>query len=475
MATKIGSASLSAELRAEPGSFRDRNGHVYYRDDAVLRGLSAPAMEEWNALVGSEFFARNMAAGRIVQTRRVEPPGDEQWATQWAGWLEHKRIPFVSYPYEWSFSMLKDAAVLQLELLLDALAEDTVVKDATAYNVQWTGSWPVFIDIPSFERLRSGEPWTGYRQFCELLLYPLLLQAYKGIPFHPWLRGRLDGVTVEDCWRAMSWRDLLRPGVLTHVYLQHVLQARYGQSDRRVKDDLRKAGFDKQLIVSNARGLLKLVRGLRWQRSQSAWSDYADNNSYTDMDRDRKIAFVREALAHARPKLVWDLGCNTGTYSRIAAEYAEYVVAMDADHLAVERLYLQLKSEGLTSVLPIVNNLSDPSPRLGWHLAERKALEDRGKPDVTLALALIHHLVLGANIPLRGLVEWLAELQSDVIIEFVDKDDPMAQGLLRNKVDNYADYTVEHFESLLATHFTVEKRERLASGTRTLYYARYGR
>jgi|SRR5579859_1936737 len=462
-----------AAYRTEPGSFRDRDGRVYYHQDAVLRGLSAHALRQWQELSAKDFFARFQTVGQIVRTRQIEPPLGLTESGDWAGWLEHERIPFVSYTYEWPFGMLQDATLLQLELLLGALGEDMVLKDASAYNVQWVGTRPVFIDIPSFESLSGGAAWTGYRQLCELGLYPLFLQAYKDVPFHPWLRGRLDGIAAEECWHVMSWFDLLHRGVFTHVYLQHKLQARYGRSSRPVTDELRSAGFSTELIASNARGLRQLVRGLSWRRSGSAWSEYAESNSYSAPDRERKLTFVRDALATSRPKLAWDLGCNTGTFSRLAAEYADYVIAMDADHLAVERLYQQLKAEHVTSILPLVNNLADPSPQLGWRLRERKDLADRGKPDMTLVLALLHHLVLGANIPLAELIDWLAILETDLVIEFVTKDDPMAQGLLRNKTDNYRDYEVGHFEALLQGRFAVQQRVGLASGTRILYYATY--
>lgn len=462
---------LSAAV--EPGSFRDRHGRVFYDGDAVLRGVSQPALDDWEMLEAAPFFQRLHGEGKIVRTRRVEREAvDPALRGEWAGFLEHERIPFVSYPYEWSFGMLKDAALLQLELLDGALEADMILKDASAFNVQWRGASPVFIDTPSFQRLSPGEPWSGYRQFCQMFLYPLFLQAYKDVAFQPWLRGSIDGIPVEDCARLMSARDLLRRGVLTHVVLQARMQASYAQTRQDVRRELKSAGFRKELIAANARRLTGLVERLSWRQARSAWSHYAAEHSYTDADHARKAAFVREVV-HERPRrLVWDLGCNTGTFSRIAAENAAYVVAMDADHLAVERLYQSLKAEGVTTILPLVNNLADPSPALGWRLLERKSLPERGRPDLTLVLALIHHIVIGANIPLPEFIAWLSGLGTDLVIEFVTREDPMVQTLLRNKEDQYDDYQLEVFEASLERSFSIVRREPLGSGTRILYHAR---
>ncbi len=458
----------------EPGSFRDRNGRVFYSTDTVFRGLSEQALKEWQVLSSTAFFQQFMAEGKLVNTERVDSVGplDSTLVGEWAAVLKHQTIPFISYPYEWSFGMLKDAALLQLELLLAALDENLILKDSSAFNFQWQGVQPVFIDIPSFERLVSGEPWVGYRQFCQMFLYPLFLQAYKDVPFQPWLRGSLDGIEPEHCCNLMSTRDLLRPGVFTHVYLQTKMQSNYAQTRKNIKGDLRAAGFHKDLIRANVGRLGRIIRSLAWKQARSVWSDYASNNSYTEADQGMKVDFVRNAVL-ARPwNLVWDLGCNTGTFSRIAAENARYVVAMDADQVTVEHLYQALKAEDNKAILPLLIDIANASPNLGWRGLERKALTERGKPDLTICLALIHHIVISDNIPLKEFVGWLASLGADLVIEFVTKEDPMVKTLLRNKADNYTDYEIGYFEQCLSEAFDIARRERLVSNTRILYYAK---
>ena len=260
--------------------------------------------------------------------------------------------------------MLRDAALLQLDLELEALEQGLSLKDATPYNVQFRGSEPVFIDVGSFEALREGEPWSGYRQFCMLYLYPLLLQAYKEIPFQPWLRGSIDGIAPRDAARMFSLRDRLRKGVFTHVALHARLERRYEEREGgEVKEDLKKANFKTSYVKANVQRMRKLVAGLSWKAGDTAWTGYREQNTYTDEDAERKQAFVREAAADAKPGLVWDMGCNDGAYSRIAAESASYVVAFDYDHATVEALYRSLRSEEDSKILPLVAQPRRPLAR----------------------------------------------------------------------------------------------------------------
>jgi hypothetical protein len=439
----------------------------------VLRALSPDGLADWKALAASELFRRATREGKLVVTEVIEDVLPAELAGDgYAAVLAHERVPFVSYPYEWPFGMLRDAALLQLELLRAALAEDLVTKDATPYNVQWRGTRPVFVDIGSFERLREGEPWAGYRQFCTLFLYPLLLQGYRGVPFQPWLRGSLEGIEPDECRRLLSLRDRLRRGVLAHVVLHSRLERRYSARRRDVRSELRAAGFHKGLIEANVRGLEKLVRRLRWEPRRAGWARYADETPYTDADAAVKEAFVVEAAGSRRRRLLWDLGANDGRYTRLAAAGADYAVAVDADAAVAELLYRALREEGSTTILPLVADLADPSPGLGWRGRERMSLEERGSPDLVLALALVHHVVLSGTVPLRSFLEWLASLGAELVIEFPTRVDPMVRRLLDAKGPGAnPDYETDTFERWLGELFRVERRESLPSGTRILYRA----
>jgi hypothetical protein len=445
----------SPSRRPEPASFRDPEARVVYSAEGeVLRELSPRAREDWQALERARFFRRALEDGRIVATEEIEP-----------GLLRHERLPFVSYPYEWPFEMLREAALLQLRLLDEALAEGFVLKDGSPYNVQWRGSEPVFVDVGSFERLREGEPWAGYRQFCALFLYPLMLQAYRGIPPQPWLRGRLEGIEPAEA-RALLPR--FRRGVLTHVVLHDRLEAKHADRRRDVRSELKAAGFKKELIQANVRRLRKLVNRLSPTRGRSEWAAYREIAPYSEEDARRKERFVRET---GSARLLWDLGANDGRFTR--AVEAEYAVALDGDERVVGELFAASRADGSTSILPLVVDLADPSPARGWRGVERRRLEERGRPDLVLALALVHHLAISRNLPFSELVTWLRSLGGRLVIEFADRDDPMVARLLAGKrAEVHEDYGREQFERALAAGFELERREALGSGTRTLYLAK---
>ena len=462
---------ISSLSGLEPGSFRDPDSRIFTADGRVLRLLSEHGLADWRALSSSGLLEELPVVGTREVEVEVEVP--EALHGGVAAVLEHDRIPFVSYPYEWTFSMLRDAALLQLELLRRAIEKGLILKDSTPYNVQFQGAQPVFIDVGSFEQLREGEPWAGYRQFCMLFLYPLLLQAWKDVPFLPWLRGSLEGITPREMRSLLSTRDFLRRGALSHVVLHDRLERRYEEKEADLKGELRKAGFKKELILANVRGLERLIGRLRWEPDRSTWSEYGPHTTYTAEDAERKARFVADAAAEERPRLVWDLGCNEGRHSRIAAESAEHVVAMDADSLVVDRLYRALREEGETKILPLAVNVVDPPPGLGWRGQERRPLLDRGRPDLTLALALIHHVSIAGNVPVAEFLDWLQGATRSLVIEFVSPEDPMARRLLaRKRPGNHPDYRADWFEQCLTARFEIVRSEQLAAGARTLYFAR---
>jgi hypothetical protein len=463
-------------LSAEPGSYRDPDSRVIVTQEGVFRALSQSGLDDWEALKGSQLFADEVARGRLIATEATELAVPDDLLTGGAaGVLAHERIPFVSYPYEWTFGMLRDAGLLQLDLLDRALGEQMILKDSTPYNVQWRGAAPVFVDIGSFERHRESEPWIGYRQFCTLFLFPLMFQAYRDVPFHPWLRGSLEGISPVEAAAVLSLRDRFRRGVPMHVALHARMERRHGSdSGREVKENLRQAGFKVEIVRANVRKMRKLVERLQWKLPDTAWTGYGADPGYADEDREAKERFVAAAAERRTPALTWDLGTNDGNYARIAARSSDYVIAMDADHATVEQLYRALREEDgpAGKVLPLVIDLCDPSPDRGWRNLERPALAKRGKPQLTLCLALIHHLSITRNVPVREVVAWLASLTSSLVIEFPTREDPMVKRLLAAKRDEgHADYDLAHFERCLEERFEVHNRLELPSGTRVLFEA----
>lgn len=460
-------------MQPEGGSFRDPGGAVFRVGERVIRSIHPRALEDWNGFSASPLFEELQREQLLIPTQPVastESLPREVLAGS-AAVVEHQRIPFVSYPYEWSFGMLKDAALLHLDLIERCLPHDLILKDSSAFNVQFRGGKPIFIDVLSFTRWEAGEPWLGYNQFCKMFLYPLMLEAYKHISFQSWLRSELEGLDPLVFSHLLSARDQLRPGVFTHVTLQAWMQKRLAKARTSVRQEIKRAGLSKSAIVNNIRGLRRLLHKLAPSGTDSVWADYAETHSYGQEALRQKEEFVRRAARAAPRRLVWDLGANVGRFSRLAAEHADYVVAADSDPATVEHLYRSLKAEDRQNILPLVLNLVNPSPDQGWAGRERQSLAARGKPDLVLCLALIHHMAISANIPIAAFLAWLAELGTAVVIEFVGKDDPRVQQLLLNKDDTYDDYNHSYFEACLGRFFRVEERLELAGGTRVLYYA----
>jgi len=378
-------------------------------------------------------------------------------------------LPFVSYPYEWPFGMLQAAALLHLDLIESALDHDLMVKDASAYNIQFDGTHPVFIDLGSFERYAVGRPWRGYAQFCNLFLNPLLIDALAQFHFQPWLRSSLEGIPADVTGRMLPIRAKVRRGVFLNVVLQALLGSRFRSAtpaELGVTPNVKKRS-----IIKNVRHLRELVSSLRVSRTLSSWTDYEDTNSYSAEARSRKSAFVDAAVASARPAVVWDIGSNQGEYAFIAARHAKTVVAIDADAGVVERLY-QRARDANACVLPLVMDLRNPSPDQGWDQRERGGLASRGPADIVLALAIVHHLRLGGNVPLRLLVRWLARIGRSCVVEFVPKSDPQVRRLLAWRDDVYDDYDESGFEAALSESFAIEEKCRLPDSGRVLYSAR---
>jgi len=460
-----------------PGSFRDRGSRVVAVEDQIYRCLDERAWNDWRHVSQTPFYRDAAAAGHVIETHEV--PREQRDVLQFlelplpetAGLLAHARIPFISYPYEWPFELLKKGAQRHLELMGRALRDNVILKDASPYNIQFRGVEPVFIDIGSFTPLQPGEPWIAYRQFCEMFLFPLMLQAYRGIPFQPILRGSLEGIPVSEFSRWLSVRDLFRRGVFSHVVLHSLLTRSVRPTERSVTADLGRSGFDRSLIENNVRRLTRLVDKLSWEPRTSAWLDYDETSPMVARDSQAKTDCVRKVAKERRWKLAWDLGCNLGRYSRILADHSECVVALDGDPACVEALAGALGREGRTNILPLVGNMANPSPAQGWGGQERMTLEQRGRPELVLCLGLIHHLVISANIPMEQVVAWLGALGGELVIEFPTKKDPMVQSLLRNKPDQYDDYELDPFERELRRFFRVVRQEQLPSQERYLFHA----
>ena len=459
-------------IQQDPGSFRDPLSRVFVGPDTVVRAFTAEGKADIDAVWSKKSISRALASGDLIESTVVEPSSVGLGAP-WVGAMTHPKVPFISYPYEWTFSMLKDAALLQLRLTRETLADGIGLKDATPYNVQFIGARPQFIDAGSFEKRKKSDPWYGYRQFCEMFLYPLMLQGYLGVGFQPFLRGAVNGIS-PDTMRKLLPASIRHPrkGRLTHVVLHAAAQNRFADSNVEMKKEAAKAGMSASVLDATLGKLEKIVAGLTLGDKKSTWSEYTERGHYIENSLDEKERFVRDAVAARPRRLVFDIGCNDGAFSRIASAHSDFVVAMDADPLVVDRLYNTLKSEKNEKILPLYVDMSDSGGGIGWRGKERPGVFDRGNPDIVLYLAVIHHVAITFNIPVAAQLDMLATLSPEIVIEMPHADDPMVRKLLVNKrAGIHDDFNLDEFERLLNERFTVQSKMLLSSGTRTIFHA----
>jgi ribosomal protein L11 methylase PrmA len=451
----------------DPASYRDPAGHVHSVDQKVYRTVLPPGVEHYRAARDSGFLERASASGRLIHGREVDVAvlgGEEPDAVHV---VEHPRIPFISYPYCWSFGGLRAAALLTLDLHLEALESSLTLSDASAYNVQFLGPRPIFIDYLSVFRYEEGQVWLGYRQFCEQFLNPLLLTARTGVAFQPWYRGTLEGIPSADLASLLPFRAKLHPLVAAHVVLQGRLQ-RSVNAERTAA--AKRVRLSKVALQNNLRSMRSFVAGLGPPTAQaSPWESYERTAHYTGEERAAKQQFVGEVVAGASPRVVWDLGCNSGEYSEIALRHgAGAVIGLEPDPGALNAAYARATEKGL-DFLPLSVDLTNPPPSMGWRQGERLGLAERRNADVVLCLALLHHLVIGRNLPLAEVLDWLLSLAPSGVIEFVPKADPMAAQLLTWKPNVAPDYELETFAAMLGARARVERRETVTASGRTLF------
>jgi ribosomal protein L11 methylase PrmA len=444
-----------------PASYRDPAGFLFRRQGVLYRHVARSYAEDYDRLMGSGLYEELAGSGRLVPHAEVTLEGERDAHRV----LRPDPVAFVSYPYEWCFSALRDAALLTLDIVQRSLAHGLSLKDASAFNVQFQGSRPIFVDTLSFEAVREDEPWVAYRQFCEHFLAPLALLARVDPRMNGLWRTHLDGFPLDLASRLLPRSTLLRPGLLIHLHLHARSQAYY--ADRPAPKRRARLGRTQRLALLDS--LRRTVESLVPREAPSAWSSYEATHTYADEAMRVKEATVSRWLGALGARLVFDLGANVGRFAQLAAAQGAYTVSFDADAAVVEAAYADGRRQSRSGLLPLVMDLANPSPGLGWESGERDSFEVRGPADAALALALVHHLAIGRNVPLPRLARWLSRIARAVVIEFVPKDDPQVARLLRVRRDVFAGYTSQGFEAAFEQCFRLEAREHLSGSGRVLY------
>ena len=449
-----------------PASFRDPSGFVFWKDGRVYREVARGYERHYRTLIGSGLHRALVDEGLIVAHEELD--ADAQRARDVLCVIAPEPIPFVSYPYEWCFSELRDAALATLDIQERALAHGMTLKDASAYNIQLRRARPVLIDTLSFEIYEEGTIWRPYRQFCEHFLAPLALMSLADARLGQLLRIHVDGIPLDLASALLPLRSWLGYSLLAHVHLHARAQRSLGA--RAPAPDGRR-GISRRQLEGLMASLRRAVERLGWEPPATVWRDYEHTHSYGEAGAAHKAELVDAFLDLARPAAVWDLGANTGAYSRLASRRGIFTVAWDADPAAVERCYRRVRTEGDEHLLPLVTDLANPSPALGWANRERDAFSARANADAVMALALVHHLAIAGNVPFADIAAFFAELGEWLIVEMIPPGDPMATRLLDGRGAVHP-YTVEAFEAGFATAYTMVRRELIRSTERTLYLMR---
>jgi hypothetical protein len=452
---------MKNDLIIEPSSFRDPQTQVFYRGNRVFRQIHISFADQFDGFIKSGLYKNLVDEGLMLPFKKVRK--DSAIDKNAYCVIETEKIPFISYPYEWSFSQLKDAALLTLKIQEVALKYGFILRDSSAYNIQFLHGRPVLMDSLSLETYKEGQPWVGYRQFCQHFLGPLALMSYKDLRLNKLFQANLDGIPmdlVNSLLPVTTWFD---PRLLTHLHLHSKSQLRFSQSSKNIKNLKMKMGKHSLLaIVDSLKGT---VDSLRVKLSRTEWSHYYSFTNYTQKSFGTKKKIISTYLRMISPSSVWDLGANTGEFSRLASSSGIHTVAFDNDPLAVEKNYLEVKKNGEKNLLPLFLDLANPSPSLGW---QRSFLE-RGPADCILSLALIHHLAIANNIPLKRIAEFMSQIGNFLIIEFVPKEDSQTQILLASREDIFDDYNRRSFESAFLDYFNIIKLQKIDSSERRLY------
>ncbi len=451
-------------------SFRDPSGFVFEREGVIYRQINRGYAADYDRLLGSGLYAALVGRGLLIQHEEVSIAatgcGDPHRI------IRPRQLPFFSYPYEWSFGELKDAALATLEIQQTALDFGMSLKDASAFNMQIDRGRPVLIDTLSFETYREGSPWVAYRQFCQHFLAPLALMVYRDVGIGKLFRVYIDGIPLGLARSLLPARAWLRIQLLLHIWLHAGYQRRFEGVASADAGPAKQRALSRKNFGNLIAGLKSACAGLDWKPQGTEWADYYEGDSYTDEAEEHKATLVAGYLDRVRPAQVWDLGSNIGRFSRLASDRGIDTICFDVDPACVERNYRDVRRSQETRLLPLVMDLVNPSPALGWAHQERSSLAERSSADLVMALALIHHIAISNNVPLTRIADYFARLAEHLIIEFVPKSDAKLEILLATREDIFPSYTQQGFEQAFSARFEFVDAHRVKGSERTIYLMR---
>ena len=446
-----------------PSSFRDPSGFLFHRKGSIFRQINTSYKKNYDQLMDSGLYQNLVKAGLLIPHKEVKIKGANLRKAYKI--IKPELIPFISYPYEWCFSQLKNAALITLEIQKKAFEFGMSLKDCSAYNIQFVKGKPMLIDTLSFEEYHQGSPWIAYRQFCQHFLSPLALMSHKDIRLNQLFRVYIDGIPLDLTSSLLPFYTFFKFSLLSHIHLHAKSEKHF--ADKVIKKDNYK--INRLSLLSLIDNLESTIKNLNWQPRGTEWANYYKETNYSRKATKHKKQIVVNFLKKLKPKTVWDLGANTGSFSRLASKRGVQTISFDIDPVAVEKNYLESVSKKEANVLPLLLDLTNPSPNIGWENQERMSLLDRGPTDTVFSLALIHHLAISNNLQFNKIAHFFSKICKSLIIEFVPKNDSQVKKLLATREDIFPDYTQESFEAKFRKYFIIKSSIKIKNSQRIMY------
>lgn len=455
-------------MNYDKGSFRDPAGRIFHKSNRVFRHIYEQGKNRIDFIQNNKILDISIKENFLIESELINDETKKDLNLNCNSiYFEHKKIPYISYPYEWSFFQLKEAALHHLNFHIFLLEHKATLIDASAYNIQFIGTKPVFIDLLSIREYVEGELWFGHKQFCENFLNPLILSSYKGINFNNWFKGNLEGILTEDLNNILSWKDKLSYNVFFHVYLLNKFENKYKVQNKKIDLKLKK-NFPKKNFISLLKQMRNFINKLEPKKKTTVWENYSEKNTYTDLSKKQKSDIVKKFIEKSNILSLADLGCNDGYFSKVALENGcKNVVGFDFDINSINRAFKKNKNQ--ESFLPLYFDATNPSSNIGWNESERKCFSERFKFDGVIALAFLHHLVIAKNILLEEAINWILNIAPSGLLEFVPKNDDTVKKMLQFKGDIFPDYNQKNFELYLTQKAKIISKTKLDDSDRIIY------
>ena len=448
--------------KIENSSFRDRSGFLFYYENEIYRIINFSYKKQYEKFMNSELYQKLEEKNLIISHSEIENLDID---CDYYKIIKPEKIPFISYPYEWSFSQLKDAALLTLRIQKAAMKYGMTLKDGSAFNIQFHNGHPIFIDTLSFEIYEEGQIWKPYKQFCQHFLAPLALISKKDVRLNLLSKTFIDGIPIDLAAKLLPKTTFGNFGLMAHIHAHAKSQKHYEDKDAKIKQKtLSKRSFE-GLIES----LKSSIEKMTWNENNTEWGDYYSDTNYTEKSFEEKKQFISLTIDQVKPKLVWDMGANTGVFSRLASTKGINTISYDIDPLAVEKNYLSSSQNSEQNILPLILDLTNPSSGIGWNHDERMSIIQRGPADMVFALALVHHLAISNNVPLNKIAEFFSQISKFLIIEFVPKSDSQVKRLLLTREDIFENYDEKNFEIEFSKFFKIINSKKILDSERTIY------